>query len=69
MKFHRVRVTKWCNTQADSRECLEKVLVDVAEIDEVLAVSPWTSAKLLSLIMADFRNCIERCGGQAEVVD
>jgi len=69
MKFHRVKVTKWCNTKAESRVCLEKVLVDVAEIDDVLAVSPWISARLLALILTDFRNCIERCGGQAEVID
>jgi hypothetical protein len=69
MKFQRVRVTKWCNTRAESWECLEKVVVDTAEIDEALAVSPWTSAKLLALILNDFRNCVERRGGKAEIIE
>jgi hypothetical protein len=69
MKFQRVKVTKWCDTMTDSRDCLEKVVVHMTEIDEALAVSPWTSSKLLSLLLTDFRNCIERCGGEAEVID
>ncbi|MDB4955787.1 MAG: hypothetical protein JWO36_3356 [Myxococcales bacterium] len=67
----RVRITRWCSVN-DSRDCLDLVLSDAAEIAEALGAAAanrtWTTGYLIEPLAVKFQGCIVDCGGAAVIV-